>query len=143
MGEIFMKIIIKWFIRFLPFAYMLLIWVLSSLPSNAVVELPDLSVDRFIKESLHLVEFAILYLLLVAALLTTGRFSIKLSMVCAVIAIVYGALDEFHQSFVPYRSATLIDFVKDFIGVVVASYFVHKNFRKNGFIRIRNYFSSN
>ncbi len=41
------------------------------------------------------------------------------------ISILYGLLDEYHQSFMPYRSATLIDFVKDVIGVLAASHFLH------------------
>lgn len=127
MGEFFLKNILKWLSWALPLAYMILIWVLSSMPADAVVELPDSKVDRFFKESLHLVEFAILYLLLVWALWSTGRFSKKASILCAVVAISYGLLDEFHQSFVPYRSATVIDFVKDTIGVLVAYYFINRS----------------
>ncbi|WP_019153936.1 VanZ family protein [Robertmurraya massiliosenegalensis] len=135
-----MRSLLKWFIRVLPFIYMGMIWLMSSMPANAIVELPDLSLDRFIKESLHLVEFAILYLLLVAALLTTGKFSLALSIVCAVIASLYGLLDEIHQSFVPARSATVIDFVKDVTGVIVATYFVHRAYRKHQFERVQKYF---
>lgn len=127
MGEFFLKNILKWLSWALPLAYMILIWVLSSMPADAVVKLPDSKVDRFFKESLHLVEFAILYLLLVWALWSTGRFSKKASILCAVVAISYGLLDEFHQSFVPYRSATVIDFVKDTIGVLVAYYFINRS----------------
>jgi VanZ family protein len=139
-GEFFLKNILKWGIRLLPFLYMVVIWILSSLPSNAVVELPDSSLDRMIKESLHLVEFAILYVLFVAALLTTGKFSKRLSILCAVAASLYGLLDEFHQSFVPYRSATVIDLVKDVTGVLVAFYFVQRGYRKHGFNRVMEYF---
>ncbi|TKC17130.1 VanZ family protein [Robertmurraya kyonggiensis] len=124
----------------MPFAYMILIWTLSSMPDNAVVELPDSTVDSFVKESLHLVEFAILYLLLVGALLTTGKFSFRASLICGLIACGYGLLDEIHQSFVPARSATIIDFVKDVTGVLVASYFVMRAYRKHGFERIMGYF---
>lgn len=134
-----MKFFVKWFLRLIPFAYMILIWTLSSMPDNAVVELPDSTVDSVVKESLHLVEFAILYLLLVGAILTTGRFSFQLSLICGVIAASYGLLDEIHQSFVPARSATLIDFVKDVTGVVVASYFVMRAYRKHGFERFMGY----
>lgn len=118
-----MKGLLKWLVWILPIGYMILIWVLSSMPANAVVELPDTRIDRFIKESLHLVEFAILYLLLVMALRTSGRLTRATSIICAVFAISYGLLDEIHQSFVPYRSATIIDFVKDTIGVLIAYYF--------------------
>lgn len=110
------------------------------MPDNAVVELPDSTVDSFVKESLHLVEFAILYLLLVGAMLTTGKFSFRLSLICGAIAAAYGLLDEIHQSFVPARSATVIDFVKDVTGVVAASYFVIRAYRKHGFERIIGYF---
>lgn len=109
---------------------MILIWVLSSLPHNAIVELPDSTVDRFIKESLHLVEFAILYLFLIGAALTFKPYSLKISLICAVIAGAYGVLDEIHQSFVPYRSATLIDVVKDIVGAVVAFFVVNRYFTK-------------
>lgn len=140
-GKSFLQSTLKWFIRFLPFVYMMMIWMMSSMPANAIVELPHSSTDRFIKESLHLVEFAILYLLLVAAHLTTGKFSLRWSIIFAVIASLYGLVDEIHQSFVPARSATVIDVVKDVIGVIVAAYFVHRSYHKHKFERIQKYFS--
>ncbi|MDA6082602.1 VanZ family protein, partial [Escherichia coli] len=38
----------------------------------------------------------------------------------------YGILDEIHQSFVPYRSATVIDAVKDITGVLVCWYLISR-----------------
>lgn len=102
----------------LPIAYMILIWVLSSMPSNAVVELPDSKWDRIWKESMHLVEFAALYILFVIALATSGKLSLRSSLIVAIISASYGVVDEIHQSFYPYRSATLIDVAKDWIGVL-------------------------
>jgi VanZ family protein len=129
--------LLKWVIRVLPAAYMVAIWVMSSMPANAIVELPALSVDRFIKESLHLVEFGILYWLLVLALLTTKHFTPTASIICAIFAGMYGIVDELHQSFVPYRSATIIDGVKDWIGVCVSWYIVREAyFRKERFAGI-------
>jgi VanZ family protein len=122
----------KWFFRVLPFAYMVAIWVMSSMPSNAVVELPALKVDRFIKESLHLVEFAILYCLFVGAWLTTGKFTARVSVICAVVAGLYGVSDEIHQSFYPYRSATWIDLFKDWTGVLVSWYVVREAYFGSG-----------
>ena len=116
-----MKIVI----RILPVIYMIVIWILSSLPANAVVELPAKGLDAFIKESLHLVEFGILYGLLFFAGLTFKNFRPLMSFIFMGISILYGLIDEIHQSFVPYRSATVIDFVKDTIGVLVASHFLH------------------
>lgn len=115
----------KYVIRILPVVYMVLIWILSSMPSDAVVELPNSGIDAFIKESLHLIEFGILYVLLFLAGLTLTNFKPLMSFIFMGIVILWGLVDEIHQSFVPYRSSTVIDFVKDTIGVLVASHFMH------------------
>ncbi|MGM9926159.1 MAG: VanZ family protein [Bacillus sp. (in: firmicutes)] len=103
---------------FLPIAYMVFVWILSSMPADAVVELPSSKWDHIWKESMHLVEFAILYGLFAIALAVSGKLSLRTSLWAAVIACAYGVVDEIHQSFYPYRSATLIDVVKDWIGVI-------------------------
>ncbi|WP_042350972.1 VanZ family protein [Bacillus massiliigorillae] len=113
-----MKKVSIYFVWLLPIAYMILVWVLSSLPANAVVELPDSKWDHIWKESMHLVEFAALYILFVIALATSGKLSLRTSLIVAIISASYGVVDEIHQSFYPYRSATLIDVVKDWIGVL-------------------------
>jgi VanZ family protein len=123
-------------LRFLPFLYMIAIWMMSSRPSNALVELPNLDWDTFIKESLHLIEFAILYILLVLALLTMQGLSFKLNLVCLLIASFYGITDEIHQSFVPYRSATMIDVVKDITGVLVASWIMYGAYHNKRFPKL-------
>ena len=127
---------VKWVLRVLPFIYMALVWKLSSMPVDAVVELPDSRWDGWVKESLHLVEFAILYLLLVLALLTFRGLTASLNLVCILIASLYGLSDEIHQSFVPARSATLIDLVKDVIGVLAASWVVYSAYQKKRFQRL-------
>ncbi|MEI5909112.1 VanZ family protein [Bacillus spongiae] len=119
-----MKGLLKWFFTFLPIVYMIIIWILSSLPVTAVVELPDQAIDRYIKESLHLVEFAILYVLFVFALIAQKKFTYSTNLFFAIIAGLYGLVDEIHQSFIPYRSATLIDFVKDITGVAICYYLI-------------------
>ncbi|WP_308435601.1 VanZ family protein [Neobacillus kokaensis] len=109
----------------MPFLYMAAIWIQSSLPSDQFVKLPDSAIDHTIKESLHLIEFAILYVLLVLAFLTRKRaFTTGLNLACALFAGLYGISDEIHQSFYPYRSASLFDLVKDFTGIAVSFYFI-------------------
>ncbi|MEH7273096.1 VanZ family protein [Neobacillus vireti] len=131
------EIFLKFVLRLLPIAYMAAIWVMSSLPSNHFVELPDSEIDRFIKESLHLIEFAILYVLLVLAFLTRERgLSARLNVLCAVVAGLYGLTDEIHQSFYPYRSASLFDLVKDVTGILVCFYFIRGALFKGRFERL-------
>lgn len=132
-----MKHGIKWMLRVLPLFYMAAIWIQSSLPSNQFVELPDSELDHTIKESLHLIEFAILYVLLVFACLTRKQaFTSSLNVACALFAALYGISDEIHQSFYPYRSASFIDLVKDFTGIAVSFYFVRGALFGGKFLRL-------
>lgn len=102
------------------------IWYLSDRPADAVVNFPVY--DGFIKESLHLVEFAILYCLFVLFFVVDGKLSKKTNLVAAIIASLYGLVDEVHQYFVPNRSATVIDLVKDVLGVTIAYWIVHRGY---------------
>lgn len=111
----------------LPIVYIIFVWVLSSLPADAILDTP-FSFDSLLKESLHLIEFGILYWLLAFTFASNRKWNEKVSIVAAVISISYGAIDEIHQSFVPYRSATVIDFVKDTVGVLVSYYIVRKTY---------------
>jgi len=125
-------------VTLLPLFYMIAIWVMSSLPDDTFVELPSSTTDRFVKEALHLVEFAILYMLFVAAFAANHKLTASLSLLAAIAASLYGIVDEIHQSFVPARSATLIDVVKDIIGVLAAYFHVQYHYfkRKRGFLTI-------
>lgn len=118
-----MKALLRFLLLIAPFLYMIFIFILSSLPSDAIVNTP-FSWDQAFKESLHLIEFGILYGLWVLFFLVQGKLTTKTSILAAVLAIAYGFTDELHQYFVPYRSATVIDLVKDTIGVLVLFYIV-------------------
>lgn len=133
-----MKKLLRIIIIVLPFIYMAAIWIMSSLPDTAVMQLPDRSVDRFIKEALHLVEFAILYMLFAAALSASGRLTPAYSLLAAVAAGLYGVTDEIHQSFVPYRNFSWIDILKDCIGVAAAYFHVQYHYFKHnrGFLTV-------
>lgn len=100
--------------------YMGLIYYLSSLshPPSVLVKAPDYV--------LHAVEYFVLYVLVFLALHEglhryPGRGSYW---VPAVIAILYGLLDEYHQKFVPNRDASLRDVLADMVGVGVGVPFV-------------------
>jgi VanZ family protein len=108
----------------MPLFYMLFIWKLSSMPSDSVVKF-GFSFDDFIREALHLVEFAILFWLLIFAFSASGRTSSIMPVIALIIAALYGAVDEIHQSFIPYRTASMIDLLKDWTGVII-SYYVLK-----------------
>ena len=120
------RLLARYTLRLLPLVYMMFIWFLSSQPSGAVVNFSFY--DSLIKESLHLVEFAILYGLLVLALLTWGELSSRGNKIAISISILYAFLDEFHQSFIPTRSASVTDLLKDFTGIAVVWYILRRTY---------------
>ena len=115
---------------------MALIWFLSSYPSDAIVD-TGLSFDDMLKESLHLIEFGCLSLLWVIALKANKRLNPKTNLAAAIVSILYALADEIHQSFVPQRSATIIDFIKDFIGITLTWYLVNHFYLKSRFKKRR------
>lgn len=122
-----MKKLIRIIINVLPFIYMYLIWYLSSMPSDAIIN-TGLSFDNSIKEAMHIIEFAFLYLLMVFSMLAKDSLTWKKNVAAAVFSIIYGFTDELHQFFVPDRSATVVDLIKDTFGVVVVWHFINQSY---------------
>lgn len=105
------KIIKNKLIRYIPaILWMCFIFYLSSGPTTAIT---GTSVQRFlILKSFHLVEYAVLYLLL-----NFAGFSSKKSIL---IAYLYALSDEFHQSFIPGRTGLFRDTFIDLLGIILA-----------------------
>lgn len=99
------------------FGYMGLIFYLSSqsAPPYHLI-LPS---DKL----LHFLEYMLLALLLLRALSKTfpGRLPITLGIIAFIIAVIYAASDEFHQSFVPGRNADALDWLADSFGAALGS----------------------
>lgn len=128
-----MKIIVRLFISILPLVYMFLIWQqtshfdpesVSSL-STILNETAILAIGASLELG-HLFEFGILYFLIISAFLSFGQLSNWKEFVAMVISLSYGFLDEIHQLFVPFRSFSIIDFLKDAIGVLVIWIIINK-----------------
>ena len=112
--------LMKWTLRILPVGYIGLIWLQSSLFDPASVEsTPGLG---SILELGHLILFAILYILIIIAVSTYGRITLKKEMIIVSLTFLCALVDELHQYYVPFRSASLIDIWKDGIGILVAWY---------------------
>ena len=97
-------------------AYMMLIWGLSSIPKAAPVVIVPMQ-DKVV----HLVEYAILAILYCYSIARTlpqwKRPAVLL--LSALLAALWGAVDEWHQSFVPNRSAEVLDAVADALGAII------------------------
>jgi hypothetical protein len=86
--------------------------------SRTGTELPNfLSWDYAVKKASH----AIGYGLLAASFFFALRFAPRYRWLAWLLAILYSATDEFHQSFVPGRHASFVDiFVFDNFGALIA-----------------------
>lgn len=113
--------------RWLPaFLMMLTIFAISSRTSN---ELPSFGGwDYFVKKSAHGVGYGLLALSYLRALPKRNYFLAWL------LAVLYSATDEFHQSFVPGRHAAVTDvLVFDSFGAMIALFMHFK--RSEGSLR--------
>ena len=101
--------------RWLPvFLWMGFIFFLSSQPH--LPRYPHPRIDFFLKKAAHLLEYAVLAILLHRAVGNEGGWRALL------MGGLYAASDEFHQSFVPGRNGELLDLAFDILGVVLGLY---------------------
>ncbi len=115
-----------------PLLYMALIFAISSLeqPPLPMPEFEWLTIDKLY----HFIEYAILGGLLTRAFVKArpsvipSRFAWHAA---TVLSILYGASDEWHQTFVPGRFATLADWVADVLGSIAGVLVVYLYYRSN------------
>ena len=103
-------------------AYMTLIFYFSSLP-HPDEELPKFLFETLGDKLLHGIEYAVLGVLCYRAFRRgAGPFTAGYAVVFAIVtASLYGATDELHQAFVPFRTATWLDWVADTAGGMVGA----------------------
>ena len=91
-------------------AYALLIVALSSIPGKNFPSAPIFSQDKMI----HLLEYAGF-----AFLLAWSRPAVASLWHVAIFASLFGAADEFYQSWVPGRDSSVMDWLADSVGVII------------------------
>ncbi len=64
-----------------------------------------------ILKSFHLIEYAVLFVLI--------NFALNSNLISIIIAYIYGVSDEIHQSFTPGRSPKLTDTLIDLLGILL------------------------
>jgi len=106
--------------------WMGMIFYLSSIPNLKISEGLE---DLILRKIAHFVEFFILALLWFKALRVTKKNLSKLNIIflSCCFSIIYAILDEFHQSFVPTRCASIIDVFIDSLGVLFFSLIAIRN----------------
>ena len=117
-----------------PLLYMALIFGVSSMqqPPLPMPEFEWLTIDKLY----HFIEYAILGGLLAIAFVKAKPAVMPSKLIwfaAAVLSILYGASDEWHQSFVPGRLATIADWVADVFGSIAGVLMVYLYYKKRGF----------
>lgn len=105
-------------VRLLPLAWMLAIFALSSIESPRLAAEPLL--DLALKKGGHLLLYAVLALLVAAAVSTT-RASRWAAWLALAIALVFAVSDEFHQFLTPTRWPSWADVLIDGAGTAVGA----------------------
>lgn len=99
-------------------AWMAVLFVLSSRPvPQAVSRVPDWAG--------HALLYAVLSVLACRALATAGRVTAGQAAVAVALAAAHGVADEWHQSFVPGRTADGADVLKDLAGAILGALAFH------------------
>lgn len=103
-----------------PVIWAVVIFLLSSRPIAPTSQI--FWKDFIVKKSAHVIEYAIFTILLYRALKESGVKKYNAGLTAILFAVIYGALDEFHQSFTPGREPRVRDVFFDTIGSVVSIY---------------------
>ncbi len=119
-----------WMLAWVPVViYAAIVFYLSSLSHPPRVLPPFFMADKL----LHGTEYALFGLLLIRAIERSPRHPRTLR-ACIFLAIfivfLYGASDEFHQAFVPYRDTSIFDLMADVIGGTVGVLLGHHLIKK-------------
>ncbi len=100
---------------------MAIIFFLSSLPGDEIF-LPDVvNIDKLLHAGIYgLLALTVLFTVLEKRY---QRNPFAISLLIVLFCMLYGVSDEYHQSFVPYRTPSVADLVADTTGAVIAVLF--------------------
>jgi hypothetical protein len=90
--------------------------------------------DFLLKKTAHIVEYGIFATLLYRAFVNYGMDKKRAMLLSVLTAFLYGTSDEFHQSFIYGRTATVRDVLIDTSGAFVAVYGIIRNIKKMPFV---------
>jgi len=108
--------------------WMVLIFTLSSKQRIAVS--PQYWANFFVFKSLHVIEYAALFGLLLRAIAGGKKPTHTQYLYAFIFSVLYAISDELHQTFVPTREGTLRDVLIDTTGITLAYLTVKKLYHK-------------
>lgn len=116
-----------WLIQWGPaVAWMGAIFLVSS--QSSLPQAPDTLLDLILKKGLHMAAYGVLASLFWRAL--NGRPALARAGMSWLLAVLYAATDEYHQTFVPGRHGRLMDLGFDALGALIALWLVWRWVRR-------------
>lgn len=111
-----------------PLIWMAIIFYFSSRPRFDITE--KFIFDFVIFKMVHMIEYGWLFFLLFRGLYKTTTIPLTKQFISAfILAIIYAATDEYHQTLVATREGTIRDVVIDTAGITLALIFLKNNLR--------------
>lgn len=106
--------------------FILITLIISWASSQATMSGPDVffGVDKLYHLSAFFI-YGICCRLFTEGIFYINHYKLKLYM-AAFLGIAFGAIDELHQSFVPGRDASILDFLADVLGVFISTFVWNK-----------------
>jgi len=130
-------LLIRLFVIVIPFLYMALIWVQTSKfdPDSVYMLSTQINMNILLMigaglELAHLFEFGLLYVFILMVFLVFGKLSRRKEIIAIILARGYGVLDEIHQYFIPFRSFSTVDLIKNGIGIWALWFLIHRKYMK-------------
>ena len=109
----------KFFKYHFPFLlWLLVIFIESSFPAEAYPKIEIWGSDKLVHIGVYGLLAALTYISFIHQ--QKSPFLVKHAIIFAIlICSIYGATDEFHQYFVPNRDCEILDWLADFLGVMI------------------------
>ena len=105
-------------LRWLPAVIMMvMIFIASGIPGEEVPTFEG--IDFIVKKGGHMIGYAMLAVACYLAAYGANRNRTRSAVLSLCLAVVYAVSDEYHQSFIPGRSATVMDVGIDSVGAII------------------------
>ncbi len=117
---------------FLPLILMGLIFISSSIPMDKNADVPKfiISLDPTLQNLLHIPVFGLLAFLWLKSFTKYAILTFTKVIITLIITILFGCLEEFHQTFVSGRYGSLTDMLLNIVGIFMGIVFFYRSRKK-------------
>jgi VanZ family protein len=111
-----------WIEKKRPVAFILLILTLIEIwHFSSFIGSPDVSFNNiWIPRAYHFIIFFLLAFFIIATIKGNKKLTTKQLVIILILSVIFAILDEIHQSFIPYRDASIRDILIDSIGIFIS-----------------------